>query len=77
MKTPTDKDRREVNRRLRHVGRAFTVRVHSRRVAQWAASEEGPFPTHTDSELIVAEELGILLSALGTLAFVDDTELWS
>lgn len=70
-----DWERRELNRRLWHVGRKATRTRHAERVAEWAASDEGDFPVYADSESAVGQELGLLLRALGPLALLDDPDL--
>jgi hypothetical protein len=71
----TDRERRELNRRLQRVGRDATRLRHAERVARWAMVGSGPFPLYADSEAEIGEELGLLLRALGPLALLGDPDL--
>lgn len=75
MATPTEWERRELNKKLWKHGREATRRLHERRVAAWAAADDGEFPAYADSERIVGEEIGLLVRALGGIAHLSDDDL--
>lgn len=77
MEAPSDLERHRLNSRLRVTGREASLRMQKERVLAWAASDEGLFPCYSESEEMVAEELGLLLRALGPLALLGDGDLWT
>lgn len=45
--------------------------VQRRRVAEWAASDAGPYPEFGDSTAIATREVAILIESLGPLVLFD------
>jgi hypothetical protein len=59
-----------MRRRLAEAVRVATREVHKRRVAEWAESNEGPFPGLTRSGQEAVAELAVLCDALGALVAI-------
>lgn len=77
MEAPSNLERLRLNSRLRTVGREASLRRQKDRVTAWAATDGGPFPRYSETEELVAQELGLLLRALGSLVFLGDGDLWT
>lgn len=77
MEAPSNLERLRLNHRLRIAGREASLKMQNERVRAWAAADEGSFPRYSETEDLVAEELGLLLRALGPLAFLGDGDLWT
>jgi hypothetical protein len=52
-----------------------TCQIHRRRVRQWAAADEGLFPTWAESSRLATAEIATLCRALGTLAALSPHDL--